>query len=189
MWVFIQNKAENKRVIPTEYVLGEYLSAGINDSNGYFFRNTRNALGFTAYLPERMGRGINITWIQKNADSIMISLRLPAPDEEIDAFFDMIGRILDFWDADITVGGFSTDRNTLMNGRDKIKARNRAIAERCFNDLFQGKRDHYTLECINTSLTLGMQEAMRFRGHFDMFIDWLHEKQNMGVQQAFRTFL
>ena len=80
-----------KVVTPNMIMLEGMKSGGVINGR---FRPGENGQSFTiAYRPERIGRGIQIRWDEKDVRFTELCLNLPSSEEELDDFFRMSARL------------------------------------------------------------------------------------------------
>lgn len=188
MEVTITNNSKIKQGIPLDVILGDSLSYGTLDIYGRLKPNETSEYGFTAYLKDRIARGITLDWKPDNAEFITLKLFTPTAEEEIDAFYAMVGRICAFWDAAMMVDGVVMELTDFFSGMRSLKHFNRERSDAIFNSFFTGERTKYTIQCVMFPLSIGKEEAMRFRGHHDVFVNWLHDKQKMDIYYAAASY-
>ena len=188
MEVSITNNSRIKMGLPLNVILEEGLSYGTLDVYGRLKPDETSEFGFTAYLKDRIARGITLDWKPDNTDYVTLRLYTPTADEEIDAFYAMVGRICAFWDALLMVDGVEMDLTGFFSGIRSFKAFNHERSDAIFNGFFTGERTKYTIQCVMFPLSIGKEEAMRFRGHHEVFVNWLHDKQKLDMYYAAANF-
>lgn len=186
--VTITNEASVKIPVPIGVMLGDELSYGTIDIHGRLQKNETSKYGFTAYLKDRIGRGITADWNASECECINVKLFTPTCHEEIEAFYRMIKRITDFWKSALFVDGIAMDPDDFLGGILSIEKVNDEIADSIFESIVKGERRSYVFNCALIPLHAGPEEAMRFRHHPEVFFNWMHDKQSMDIYYAAPAF-
>ena len=188
MEVTITNNSKIKKPLPLEVILEEGLAYGTLDIYGRLKPNETSRYGLTAYLKDHIARGITLDWREDNTEYVTVRLYTPTSEYEIDAFYAMVGRICSFWDGLLMVDGVEMDLTGFFSGIRSLKAFNVERFDSIFRSFFTGERIQYTMQCVMFPLSVGKEEALRFRGHHEVFANWLHDKQKLDMYYAAASF-
>lgn len=106
----ITQKSLFKKKLNHKTIIGD-LSYGVYENN----RLTEGKLGgeFIVYDKKRIGRGISIVCGRDEKDKITMRMLSPTCEEEIDAFYGIIGRIAKLWKCNILQDGEAVEPNNL----------------------------------------------------------------------------
>ena len=187
--ITITQKGLLKKALPLSVLLGKDLQYGALEGE----RLEPGKLGeadLIAYLPEAIGRGIQIFWREGEKMKVELRSLTPTTREELRAFYDCVGRIAAHWKCDLEVDGEKTTLRDFQAGfENQVSFTLRALRSMS-QEILEGKHESLTLYSAMFPLTLGREEAERFAGAESLsgFRDFLHEKQNMDVYYAAPMF-
>lgn len=187
--ITITQKGLLKKALPLPVILGKDLQYGALEGE----RLEPGKLGeadLIAYLPEAIGRGIQIFWREGEKMKVELRSLTPTTREELRAFYDCVGRIAAHWKCDLEVDGEKTTLRDFQAGfENQVSFTLRALRSMS-QEILEGKHESLTLHSAMFPLTLGREEAERFAGAESLsgFRDFLHEKQNMDVYYAAPMF-
>ena len=175
----ITQKGLFKKTLPLTVILGDRLHYGSYDAGWRMEQGKLAENEFTAFLPDSIARGFSVTWNAREKHRVDIRLLSPTSRVEIKEFYAAVGRIMQYWNADLWVEGEKVSFDRWMAGlNDFIDSNTRAL--HCFcKRINDGESEELTLFSAFWPLTVAKEEALRFEDDPDAFEAWLHEKQSV----------
>jgi len=186
--ITITQKGLFKKTLPLEVILGNRLSYGSYDYAWRLEEGKTEENMFTAFLPDALARGFSVTWNCEEKQCVGLRLLTPTAREEIREFYSAVMRIMNYWNADLTVDGEKTSLRKWAGGMgDYIEFNTRALDDYC-RGVIDGSSNVMTFFSALWPLTVGRDEAEKFAGDPDAFERWMHEKQSVDAYCAAPMF-
>ena len=184
----ITQKGLFKKTLPLSVILGDRLHYGSYDAGWRLEQGKMGDKEFTAFLPDAIARGFSVTWNAQEKHRVDIRLLSPTGREEIREFYATVGRIMQYWNADLWVEGEKVSFDHWMAGlNDFIDFNTRALHSFC-KKINDGESKELTLFSAFWPQTVGEEEALRFADNPNAFEAWLHEKQSVDAYYATPRF-
>lgn len=187
--VEIIQKGLFKKKLDYTAIIGN-LGYGVYENN----RLAEGKLGsnFIVYDKKRIGRGISIVCSKVEKDKISLRLLSPTCEEEIDAFYGIIGRIAKAWKScEILQDGEMTDKNALKAICEDMKKANNSYLRLMLDKNGDFRDGTVTLFSAMWQLDLGDEDKAEILASADIvkaYGDWLHRLQKMDVYYAVPKF-
>ena len=187
--VEIIQKGLFKKKLDYTAIIGN-LGYGVYENN----RLAEGKLGsdFIVYDKKRIGRGISIVCSKAEKDKISLRLLSPTCEEEIDAFYGIIGRIANIWkNCEILQDGEMTDKNALKAICEDMKKANNSYLRLMLDKNGDFRDGTVTLFSAMWQLDLGDEDKAEILASADIvkaYGDWLHRLQKMDVYYAVPKF-
>ena len=187
--VTVTQKNLIKKALPLAVMLGNTLKCGTYDFAQRLQEGepAPEADGFAAYSPIALGRGISVTWTQREKRRVALRLLTPTCTAEVREFFEMVKRIMGYWNATLEVEGEQMALDTWLATIDDYLAFNaRALTTAC-EEVLSADGKNLTLFSAFWPITMGAEEARTFLGApepFAAFERWLHERQSVDAYYA-----
>lgn len=177
-----------KKKLDYKTIIGD-LGCGVYENN----RLTEGKLGgdFIVYDKKRIGRGISIVYGRDEKDKITMSMLSPTCEEEIDAFYGIIGRIAKLWKCDILQDGEAVEPNSLGAICADMKKANNSYLRLMLDKNGDFRDGTVTLFSAMWQLDLGDEDKAEILAADDIvkaYGDWLHRLQEMDVYYAVPKF-
>lgn len=185
--ITIKQKGLFKKELPFHVIVGSELKYG-NFDGLRLDEDKVGEDGFIMYHPRHIARGIGVDF--KKGEKNQVYMRLPSPTcaEEVDALYDAVERIIDYWGkCSVEQDGTILTMTELNAGRDAMKKFNLDTLK-SFNS--EEKPYPLTLFCALWPLVVGEKEKSYFGKAESLveFRDWMHEKQSLDVYYAKPSF-
>lgn len=177
-----------KKKLDYKTIIGD-LGYGVYENN----RLTEGKLGgdFIVYDKKRIGRGISIVCGRDEKDKITMRMLSPTCEEEIDAFYGIIGRIAKLWKCDILQDGEAVEPNSLGAICADMKKANNSYLRLMLDKNGDFRDGTVTLFSAMWQLDLGDEDKAEILASADIvkaYGDWLHRLQKMDVYYAVPKF-
>ena len=149
-------------------------------TDGRFHAGAKADDRLTAWHKDHIGRGITIRWDPKDIRFTGLSLKLPAPEEELDDFFLMTARLARQDISEVLLNGEAFAPKQYYDRKEEWKTWNLRLLHSCMNEVLNGEDACLELDGVFRRLYAGMEEAetMWAGVHTETFRDWLHSTQN-----------
>lgn len=175
----LTQKSVFPKPLPLNVLLGDSLHYGTYEGM-HLAREKVGSMGFVAYHPEHIGRGIRVAWTKTETKSITISLPLPSSDEEINDFIDMILRVSKAWTCSISFNDTILTSQILKGMTEDFEITNLRLLHDLMQDVLnQDSEGELSLSCAMHRIVVGKKEANQFWAGTttDKFRDWMHHLQ------------
>lgn len=177
-----------KEKLDYKTIIGD-LGYGVYENN----RLTEGKLGgeFIVYDKKRIGRGISIVCGRDEKDKITMRMLSPTCEEEIDAFYGIIGRIAKLWKCNILQDGEAVEPNSLGETCADMKKANNSYLRLMLDKNGDFRDGTVTLFSEMWQLDLGDEDKAEILAAYDIvkaYGDWLHRLQKMDVYYAVPKF-
>lgn len=178
-----------QKTLPFEVILGERLHYGIYDKLCLKIGKRENG-PFTAFLPNAVGRGIEVTWSEQEKKQVKLCLETPCHEAELQELFRMIDRIRDYWKCKLYVGDEKRPIEPAALKMQYINAcrYNRDHLNALVDKYLEDEEAAVDLGCACWPLTMGQKELRYFAEHPDHFGHWLHRAQVMDAYFSYPDF-
>lgn len=187
--IIIRQTGLFKKELPLSVILGEKLAYGHFD--GWRLQeNVIKSREFVIYDPDRIGRGIGVSWQKGEKNEITLRLLMICSESELRTFFDCVQRITSFWNCRMYVDGQEMRPEELESLFDEWLALQIHSLQDAAGRILDGDGATLTMYCAMWPLSLGMEEAEMFSTGNGLlkFEDWLHEKQKIDAFYARISF-
>ncbi|MCL2633856.1 MAG: DUF4299 domain-containing protein [Oscillospiraceae bacterium] len=184
--VTIKQKKLFKKPLPFEVIRGD-LSYGSGDAYHRLDEGKTNEDGFILFNPAHIGRGIGVEWKKGEKNKVFLRLPFPASEEDVDDFYNVVERIIAFWEADeFEQDGSILPVSIIPEQRVHIKGFNLETLNKMCSDTHGA----LTLYCAMNPLNLTVEEIEQFTvaKSLDNFRDYMHEKQSIDAYYAVPRF-
>ncbi len=187
--VEITQKGLFRKKLDYTVIIGN-LGYGVYENN----RLTERKLGgeFIVYDKKRIGRGISIVCGREEKEKIVLRMLSPTCEEEIDTFYNIIGRIASVWkNCEIIQDGEAADKNGLKEICADMKKANRSFLKSMLEKNGDFKDNTISLFSAMWQLDLGDEDKAEILAADDIvkaYGDWLHRLQEIDVYYAVPTF-
>jgi len=178
-----------KKTLPFEVILGDQLHYGVYDKLCLKL-GKRGDGPFTAYLPNAIGRGIEVEWSETEKQQVTLSLETPCHDAELKELFAMAERIMRYWKCKLFFGGEKKPvKNISMEMLYANSSRyNREHLYQMIEQVMEEEVPIADLGCACWPLSMGRREAEYFLEHPTHFSHWLHRAQVMDAYYSYPDF-
>ena len=166
-----------KVVTPNMIMLEGMKSGGVINGR---FRPGENGQSFTiAYRPERIGRGIQIRWDEKDVRFTELCLNLPSSEEELDDFFRMSARLARQDISEVLINDKPFLPKEFHTIREGYRVYNLKLLHEMMGNVLNEPPGRISIGCVFHRLVAGEKEADRMWAGVDasVFRDWMHESQ------------
>ena len=178
-----------KKTLPFEVILGNQLHYGVYDKLCLKLGKWGDG-PFTAYLPNAIGRGIEVKWSETEKQQVTLSLETPCHDAELKELFAMVERITTYWKCKLFFGG--AKKPTKDISMEMLYANssryNREHLFRIVEQMMEEEVSIADFSCACWPLSMGRREAEYFLEHPTHFSHWLHRAQVMDVYYSYPDF-
>lgn len=187
--VEITQKGLFRKKLDYTTIIGK-LGYGVYENN----RLTEGKLGedFIVYDKSRIGRGISIVCGREEKEKVTLRMLSPTCEEEIDAFYGIIGRIASVWKScDIIQDGEAADKNNLAAICADMKNANRSFLKTMLEKNGDFRDNTVSLFSAMWQLDLGDEDKAEILAADNIvkaYGDWLHRLQEMDVYYAVLKF-
>ncbi len=136
-----------------------------------------------AYHPERIGRGIQIGWDNKNVRYTELRLNLPSTNEELDDFFRMTARLARQDLSEVQLNGKPFIPKQFDTIKERYRVYNLKLLHEMMGNVLNESPGQISIGCVFHRLAAGEKEADQMWAgiNTDHFRDWLHESQSSGA--------
>jgi hypothetical protein len=133
-----------------------------------------------AYQPKRIGRGIQIHWDNNDIRYTCLVLNLPAPDEELDDFFQMAARLARQDLSEVELNGKPFGPKQFHEVKRSFHVYNLKLLHEMMGNVLNKEPERLSIGCVFHRLAAGMKEAETMWAgiNTDQFRDWLHASQS-----------
>ena len=187
--VRITQKSLFKKTLPFSVIIGDRLQYGFYNQSWRLEVGRCGSDYFTAFLPDAIARGFTVTWNPNEKRRVDLRLLSPTGREEIREFYRTVERIMRHWNAELEVDGNRLALSEWMAEIDSFYEFNtKALRDVCQRIIDEKDGHQLTFFSAKWPLTLGKEEALRFRDDADAFEAWMHERQSMEVYYAIPAY-
>lgn len=179
--VQINQKGLLKKNLPIEIILGDDLACGYYDEVMILVLNEIEDDNFVIYNPDHIGRGISVDY---NKNYINLNLPSPAPVNEIKDLFEVVKRIVNYWNSEIVFDDKAMSLEEFLNNYDEVISFNKDVLKEMCEKVLSNEDEELTLYSAFWPLIISKKEALLFNKKPLEFDSWLHNKQNIDVYYA-----
>ncbi len=179
MEIHIVQKSVFPRPLPLSVLLGEDLQYGCYEGM-HLTPGKTNKYGFTAFLPQAIGRGIRVRWQDGEEKEVTITLPLPTSDEEIAAFLGMVLRTARHWTCSLFLNGDPVTTHRIIDMEEDVQILNLRILHEMMLPMLTAEDQVLSFSCAMHRISCGKKEAESFWSGTtpNAFRDWMHALQS-----------
>lgn len=176
--VTVQRRSLFPKVVTPRMIMLEGMKFG-SIKDGRFTPGECGESFTVAYHPERIGRGIQIRWDNKNVRFTELSVNLPTSEEELDDFFYMSARLAHQDLSEVSLNGKPFVPKQFRQIKEAYRVYNLKLLHEMMSNVLNEPPGRISIGCVFHRLAAGEKEADRMWAGIDtsVFRDWMHESQ------------
>lgn len=166
------------KVVTPQMIMLEGMKAG-SIKNGRFTPGEYGQDFIVVYHPERIGRGIQMRWDDKNVRFTELSLNLPTSEEELYDFFQMSARLARQDLTEMSLNGKPFVPKQFKQIKEAYRVYNLKLLHEMMSNVLNEPPGRISIGCVFHRLAAGEKEADRMWAGIDtaVYRDWMHESQ------------